>query len=119
MKKFAAIVLLIACSIAILSGCGEGRPAMTGRCLVTANGQYLIIGDDNGEPTVMCNQSGKANLFDELQTGDKIKITYDRILLTYPSQTNAYGCKIIERGSLADIPQDIYDQLTEMGWIFE
>ena len=118
MKRLTVIVILIGCLIATLSGCSEKKQTMTGRCLIASTGQYLIISDDS-EVVVMSNQSEKETLFKDLQTGDKIKITCDNILLTYPGQTNVYSCKILENGSLEDIPLETYNHLKEMGWISE
>ena len=77
-----------------------------------------MILDDGGAIT-MSNQTGDATIFDDLKSGDTIKVTYDEIAESYPAQTTIYSCELIERGSKEDIPQDSLDQLQEMGWAFE
>ena len=37
----------------------------------------------------------------------------------YPGRTTIYTCKLIEKGSVNDIPKDILDKLEEMGWTFD
>ena len=121
-KKIIAIILLTICLVLTVSGCkdvndtdnGE-RHKITGRCLVASNDTYIIVAPDEG-PVVMTDMSENKNLFKDVQTGDKIEITHGAILESYPGQTNAYSCKIIEKGGLEDIPQDIYDELNLLGW---
>jgi len=90
---------------------------MTGRCLVSSSGAYLIV-NEYGSPTVMHNQTNNAFLFEALQTGDKIKITHDEINLSYPGQTGVYSCKVLENGSIEDIPENALASLIEMNWVF-
>lgn len=93
-------------------------PTMTGRCLVTTNGIYMIV-DNNGSPIVMNNQSDNENIFEGLKSGDKIKITFDGIDQSYPGRTGVYGCKLILEGSLSDFPKATLSELQNMGWQFE
>ena len=67
----------------------------------------------------MSNKTGSENVFDDLESGDKIEVTYDIIMETYPGRTTIYTCKLIEKGSANDIPKDILDKLEEMGWTFD
>jgi len=91
---------------------------MTGRCLVATNGKYLIVAD-NSDPIVMSNQTNNTSLFESLHTGDKIRITHDDILLSYPGHTGVYSCKVLENGSIEDIPENTLASLTEMNWTFD
>ena len=54
-----------------------------------------------------------------MKIGDKIEITYDSIMETYPGKTQIYSCKLIEKDSVNDIPKDVLDKLQEMGWTFD
>lgn len=91
---------------------------MTGIYLKSNNEIHLIISEDNC-PTVMGNKTGKENIFDYLKSGDKIKITCGPIAESYPAQTQIYSCKLIERGSVNDIPKDVLEKLQEMNWNFD
>ena len=87
----------------------------TGRCIVTSNGSYMILLDNS--PIKMSNQSGKDNLFDDIQTGDEILILHDGIEDSYPGGTGVYFCKKQASGSVSDIPTEIIESLGPMGWI--
>jgi hypothetical protein len=117
MKRFTAIIIVITLAIFILSSC-ELKSPMTGYCLISSGGDYMII-TSNSRAIVMSNISDDETLFDNLQTGDKIRITYDAIAQSYPGQTGAYSCKILKKGSIENIPQEAYDKLKEYGWITE
>lgn len=93
------------------------KEIMTGRLLQSSDGKYLII-DENGSPIVMSNQSGQESVFQDLQSGDKIQITYDGILETYPGQMGIYSCELIEKGGIEDISEEVITSLEELGWKF-
>jgi hypothetical protein len=119
MKKLLVYFSLLTFSIILLVGCSvNSKNSMTGIYLKSINGSNIIIGEDSA-PTLMGNETGKENIFDDLKSGDKIKITYDLINETYPAQTQIYSCKLIERGSVNDLTKDILDKLQEMGWTFD
>lgn len=121
MKKKIIIPLSILAAILILAGCIIGYMAShsmsfsTGRCIVTSNGSYLILLD--GSPVNMSNRSGSEDLFADLQTGDKILILHGGIQETYPGGTGVYFCRKQSSGSITDIPIDIIESLSPMGWI--
>ncbi|MDZ5038623.1 hypothetical protein, partial [Clostridium perfringens] len=96
----------------------NSKNSMTGIYLKSINGSSIII-DENRVPTLMDNETGKENIFDDLKSGDKIEITYHLINETYPAKTQIYSCNLIERVNVNDIPQDILDKLQEMGWTFD
>ena len=122
LKKATVFIVLMICLI--LSGCDSGKDKNTndeinktiGYCLVTTNDNYIIVIPDYG-PVVMTDKSENGDLFDGLQTGDKIEVSFAFINESYPGQANTSYCKIISRGSFEDIPQDIYERLEELGWI--
>lgn len=119
MKKLLVYFLLLILSTILLVGCSENsRNYMTGIYLRSTNGSDIIVSDDSAT-TVMSNKTGDENIFDDLKSGDKIEIIYDSIMETYPSKTQIYSCKLIERGSIDNIPKDVLDKLQEMGWTFD
>lgn len=121
MKKKIIIPFAILAAILILAGCVIGYMAThsmsfsTGRCIVTSNGSYLILLD--GSPVNMSNRSGSDDLFADLQTGDEILILHDGIQETYPGGTGVYFCRKQSSGTITDIPTDIIESLSPMGWI--
>lgn len=87
----------------------------TGRCLVTRNGDYLIL--LGNEPICMSDLSKNKDLFSGLKTGDEIRILHGPIQETYPGRTGVYFCKRITEGSIANIPEKVIESLCTMGWI--
>lgn len=109
------------------------RPAIIGRFLrlsriglidsVPYIGSYILVADEsaylNNYFIDMKNLTGNKNVFADLQNGDKIKVTGRNISNSDPSQMEILSCKLIEKGSINDIPQDFYNNLLELGWINE
>ena len=128
MKIFAKIIIFMICLILINTGCinsndenlAEEHSTLTGRFLIANDGSHIIIVLDYG-PVVMVNKSDNEDVFDSLQTGDKIKVSYYIKADSYPGLTEIYSCEIIEKGSFEDIMQDDYAfhyyQLKELGWV--
>lgn len=110
----AAVVILLAGGIGAYMG-ANSMSFSTGRCIVTRSGSYLILLDD--APVVMSNRSGNEAAFSGLQTGDEILILHDGIQETYPGGTGVYYCKKLENGGIGDIPEEILESLSPMGWI--
>jgi len=118
-KKIVIIVLpLIVIAAAAFIICVANPQTITGRCLVTTDGIYMIV-DKNGSPIVMNNQSDNESLFDGLNSGDKIRITCGMIQTSYPGKTGVTKCKLIAQGSLDDIPEATLSELHELGYGFE
>jgi len=128
MKNSTKIIILMICLILINTGCinsndenlAEEHGTLTGRFLIADDGSYIIIVPDYG-PVVMVNKTDNKDVFDNIQTGDKIKVSYYIIADSYPGQTDIYSCEKIEKGSFEDIMQDDYafhyNQLKELGWV--
>lgn len=90
----------------------DAMQTVTGRYCKTTKDAHLIITDD-GSPIVM---NGSAAMFQDLRAGDRIEITCDMILETYPGQTAVSGCRLLERGSKDDLPADTLKALEELDW---
>lgn len=67
----------------------------------------------------MGNETGDEGIFDELLSGDLIRVTYDQIQESYPGGTTIYNLKLVEEGTVENLPQDEIDQLIEMGNTFD
>ncbi len=119
-KSVFKLFLAAICIIVILGGCSKiNKVSMTGRYLKASSGINIII-DEEGLPIVMGNSSNKEEIFEGLQTGDKIEITCNsEIRETYPAGADIYSCKLIERGTIEDIPKMTLKTLEDMGWTFE
>ena len=116
MKKL--IVLLF---VLLLMAC-TSQPTLTGYFIATvSNSQILVVVDKHGSGLIsMHNNSGNESLFANLQTGDRIKVSYcGAIAYSHPGQIVVYGYELIERGSVENIPKEMYNLLIEMGWISE
>ena len=85
-----------------------------GRFLEAKNGHAMLIVDNM--PIRMSDRTGR-DLFDDLDTGDRILVLHDGIAESYPAQTGAYAVISLAEGSLRDIPQQVIDNLTDMGWL--
>ena len=93
----------------------KGYGFTQGKCLITAQGSYMLI-DKNNSPIEMSNQSDK-KLFADLSSGDEILVLHDGIQESYPARTSAYYCKKLSDGKAEDVPQSVIESLTEMGWL--
>ena len=51
--------------------------------------------------------------------GYKQEICNSEIRETYPAGTDIYSCKLIERGTIEDIPKETLKSLEEMEWTFD
>lgn len=120
MKKKWLVLLIVLCTLLCLAGgmmaylYGNGLWFSTGTCMVTDNGSVLILLD--GSPIVLHNCTNREGLLDDLHTGDTIRILHDGIQETYPGGTGVYFCRVLERGDIGDIPEEILESLSPMGW---
>ena len=120
------LALLLALFALMASGCDisekiektRGLEKDTGRALV-AGGTYLIV-YENGDFLVMNNISDNEDLFDGIESGDKIEITRkSEVAESYPAQCYVKKCKKIEDGNIDDVPKKAIDALTELGWVID
>lgn len=120
MKKWIIVVLILVALVVMLvwGGLWYMQSRMlgisTGRCVVDASGNYLLIRD--GSPICMGDRSNGKNLFADITTGDEIRVLHDGIMETWPGQTGAYYVKKLSDGTVADIPEDLIQDLSQMGW---
>ena len=90
MKKLLVYFSLFTFSMILFVGCSENnKTSMTGIYLRSTNGSNIII--ENNGPIVMANETGRENIFDDLENGNKIEVTYDAIMETYPGRTTIYS----------------------------
>lgn len=126
MKKKLILIVCIICAIFLLLvatvfiGLGvatlKGYGVMQGKVLITANGSYMII-DENNSPIDMSNQSKNEEIFAGLTNGDEILIVHDGIQESFPGGTGVYYCKKLADGEYKDLPEQLLVSLIEMGYI--
>ncbi len=114
LSAVAALVLLTVALWVLLSGGMEDYGISTGLYLRLENGGNMIVMD--GSPVMMSDRT-QADLFADLHTGDEIRIRHGLIRETYPGGTDVYACKRISKGSFADIPVQLLEDICPMGYI--
>lgn len=118
-KRFVTILVLVL----LLTACGaharedSGLTVTEGRILFAANGTALLVAGD-GSPIVLSVQAEGDDPFSGFSNGDRISVTHDGIDDSYPQKTGAYDWKLLEKGSLEDIPEETLADLEELGWDF-
>jgi hypothetical protein len=63
-----------------------------------------------------CNLRTCGELFAKLTDGDKVLVFHSAIAESYPAQTGVYGIFKLSDGSITDIPDEVLDILTDLGW---
>ena len=111
MKVWKSVLVILVCVFAITAITLRLIPGMTvGRCVTANNGDLLLI--DGNTPIVLSGRTG--GLY---ATGDKLLVIHDGVDETYPARTKAYLVLKLGSGSQSDIPQEVYQQLQELGWV--
>lgn len=121
MKKKVFTVLAIVMTVAVLlmaigivTALRRSWGITVGRYLLADDGTGMVIRENT--PIRMNNQTGR-DLFEGLGTGDKIWVLHDGIAESYPAHTTVYAVIRLEKGSMADIPQEVTDALRELAWL--
>ena len=117
-KWLISIAIIVAVLVSVIAGVGtmvnKGYGVSTGLYLEAKDGQSLFIRDNS--PIEMSNRTGR-DLFDNLDIGDKILVIHDGIAETYPGRTGAYAVFKLNDGTTGDIPQNVVQQLIDLGWL--
>ena len=107
----AVILILTILLIVVVRG---GYGCSVGRYLEASNGNGMVV--LGNAPVQMSNQT-KRNLFDALDTGDKILVIHDGVDTAYPGRTGVYAILKLEDGNIDDIPLAVVNSLIELGWL--
>ncbi len=110
-----SLILIFASVIQILLAKGLGLSV--GRYLGTDDGKNFLVADRT--PIQISDRSKNQDLFDGLETGDKILVIHTGIEESYPARSGAYFVLRLERGTEDDIPAEVISSLTELGWLKE
>lgn len=100
----------------------EPRCSVTGRYIRGRSGDDMIWieeGPSRLSISFMGNSTEDEDIFDDYQTGDRIRILCNNFRETSPAQTDVFECEWLEAGSLADVPQDVIEHLTRKGQMDE
>lgn len=85
---------------------------------INAGGSPAVLLDSATTPVLMESQVGDNGMFAGLQTGDRVVIVHDNImLLNYPEQLRVYLCIRLRKGDETRIPESVTESLREMGWL--
>ena len=106
------VVILFVVSIYILINKGYG--ISVGRYLEAKDEKAMLIRENS--PISMHNRTN-LDLVNDLDTGDEILVIHTGIAESYPGQTGVYAVFKISDGTINDIPQNVIDQLIELGWL--
>lgn len=103
-------ILLIVFFVVVRGGDG----CSVGRYLEASNGNGMVV---LGNASVQMSNQTKRNLFDALDTGDKILVIHDGVDTAYPGRTGVYAILKLEDGNIDDIPPAVVNSLIELGWL--
>ena len=118
-KKWLIPVIVISLVLVVLIGSVcflaiNGYGISHGRYLESKNGQPIFILDNS--PITMSNRTAK-DLFGNCDVGDKILVIHDGIAESYPGKTGVYAVFKLSDGTTGDIPQNVVNQLIDLGWL--
>ena len=112
--SFIGVIIALAVAIGFLAIKGMG--ISYGLYLEAKNDSSMMIVDNS--PIIMSGRSDR-NIFDGLESGDRILVIHSSIAQSYPSQTGAYAVIKLWGGDASDISSDVIENLMSMGWITE
>ena len=116
-KKRWWIPVAVVVSLVFLCAIGFGIYCLSfyvGTYVKTGNGANMVVFDDN--PIVMSDRTN-GDLFEDLETGDRVLAIHGFIEETYPARSEAKAVFKLGKCSIDHIPQKVIDDLTEMGWL--
>ena len=87
---------------------------LTGFFLPSGSTNLLIT--DRKEVTILNPADGYEVYVGGLTAGDRVEVTVDTILESWPGQTHLYALRKLSDGDVSDIPADILTKLKENGW---
>ncbi|MBQ7909969.1 MAG: hypothetical protein IJ363_04195 [Clostridia bacterium] len=112
-----ALELLEESGYSVTEGSGE-TVTVTGRYLPERTVSLLI--PEEGDPILLRIREGYGISYEELSTGDLVEVTIlNRIMETYPAQTDLFAIRKLSDGSSSDIPADVLAKLDENSWYRE
>ena len=114
MLSFAGIIIALAVVIGILLIKGMGLSY--GIYLEAKNDTPMMV-VDNSPMRMSCR--GDRDIFEGLESGDRILVIHDATAESYPGQTGAYAVIKLRGGKMSDVSSEVIENLVSMGWITE
>ncbi len=111
----AVVVLVIGIALTVLIA--KGLWFSVGPCIMAENGHCLLVMGNT--PVKLSNHTLSSDPFDDLDTGDMILVLHDGIAESYPAQSGAYLVLKIGDDGESLIPQQVIEELTELGWVID
>ena len=111
----AGVVLVLGIALTVLIA--KGLWFSAGPCIMTGNGSCLLVMGNT--PVKLSNHTLSRDPFDDLDTGDMILVLHDGIEESYPAGSGAYFVLQIGDDGESLIPQQVIDELTELGWVID
>ena len=112
-----ALELLEESGYPVTEGSGE-TVTVTGRYLPERTVSLLI--SEEGDPILLRIREGYGISYEGLSTGDLVEVTIlNRIMETYPAQSDLFAIRKLSDGSSSDIPADVLAKLDENDWYRE
>lgn len=120
MKMKRTGILLCLLALALLAACGASaeepkQPETEGRLLLAANGTALLVTED-GEPIVLSVEAEGDGPWDGFHSGDKIAAVLGDIRETWPAQAGVSQWRLLEAGTMEDLPEETLTDLEALGW---
>lgn len=112
--------VLWVCLLAALAACAapaEERTETEGRLLLAENGTALLVMEDETAVTLSVQAEG-ADPWDGFQSGDRVAAVLGPLRETWPAQADVYDWRLLEKGTLEDVPEDVLTGLEDLGWDF-
>ena len=118
-RIFVALLAIIILTTVVLVATVEskGLGVSRGRLLIADNGRYILVVDKT--PIMLSDRSDSKDLFEGFGIGDELLVIHDGINESYPAQTGVYYAIRFHKGSQNEIPSEVIDQLTALGWLSE
>ena len=114
-----SFLIIFILGFAVIHSISANKVRIEGRYLLSDNGTHFIV-SNYGYGHSVAFQMGTQNdrIFKNLNSGDKIRITSDGIVLECdPPIIGAFSCKKLEDGDLDNIQSSVLQKLTALGWI--
>lgn len=117
MKRIFLSVCALLC-VLLLAACG-GKEPMEGWYLRAENGAHFVVTDD-GEPFRVSDHTKNGDLFDGLESGDRIRISFESPGEggPWPGVNWVYKCDLLEKGTLGDVPEEALTTMEAHGYDF-
>ena len=118
MPKRTALMTLAALLAALCLCAGimaaKGLAFRVGRCVVTGEGDCLLLMDN--APVLLEGRTPFGRAFGSYATGDLLLVLHDGVSESWPGRTGCYFVLRLQKGGAGQVPAAVLDELAGMGW---